>query len=81
MREVTPEERARIEATARRARNLVIGALAGFTGMAILILAAIVLIPEFRSPDWRPLRTALLTMATAAGVGVVWWRGRAPSSD
>ncbi len=78
MREVTPEERARIEATARRARNLVIGALVGFTVMAIAILAAIALIPEFRSLDWRPLRTALLTLATAAGVGVVWWRGRQP---
>lgn len=78
MREITPEERARIEATARRARNLVIGALVGFTVMAVTILLVILLIPEFRSPDWRPLRTALLTLATAAGVGVVWWRGRQP---
>lgn len=76
MREITPEERARIEATARRARNLVIGALVGFTAMAVTILLVILLIPEFRSPDWRPLRTALLTLATAAGVGVVWWRSR-----
>ena len=78
MREVTPEERARIEATARRARNLVIGALVGFTAMAVTILLVILLIPEFRSLDWRPVRTALLTVATAAGVGVVWWRGRQP---
>lgn len=76
MQEITPEQRARIEATARRARNLVIGALLGFTAMAIAILIAIALVPEFRSPDWRPLRTALLTLATAAGVGVVWWRSR-----
>jgi hypothetical protein len=78
MQEISPEQRARIEATARRARNLVIGALLGFTSMAIVILAAILLIPEFRSPDWRPLRSVLLTLATAAGVGVVWWRGRSP---
>lgn len=75
MQEITPEQRARIEATARRARNLVIGALIGFTAMAVTILLLILLIPEFRSPDWRTVRTALLTLATAAGVGVVWWRG------
>ncbi|MCU0756754.1 MAG: hypothetical protein MUE46_16850 [Xanthomonadales bacterium] len=76
MHEITPEERARIEATARRARNLVIGALIGFTAMAVMILLVILLVPEFRSPDWRPVRTVLLTLATAAGVGVVWWRSR-----
>lgn len=76
MRDVTPEERARIEATARRARNLVIGALVGFTAMAVTILLVILLIPEFRSHDWRPLRTALLTLATAGGVGLVWWRSK-----
>lgn len=76
MREITPEERARIEATARRARNLVIGALLGFTAMAVTILLVILLVPEFRSPDWRPVRTMLLTLATAAGVGVVWWRSK-----
>lgn len=81
MRDITPEERARIEATARRARNLMIGALLSFTAMAVLILLTILLIPELRSPDWQPLRTALLTLATAAGVGVVWWRGRTPPTD
>lgn len=80
MQEITPEQRARIEATARRARNLVIGALIGFTAMAVVILLTILLVPEFRSPDWRPVRTVLLTLATAAGVGVVWWRGRGSAS-
>lgn len=76
MREITPEERARIEANARRARNLVIGGLVGFTVMATLILLVIGIWPGFRGPDWQWARTALLTLATMGGAAVVWWRGR-----